>query len=317
MGRRLSLAFAAAGSLVWLCCVSTRAADQDAARAASDDQFVTVTAGGRPVLKYRFGQVPFKPYVAELYSPNGVQVLRDSPSDHKHHHALMLALGAGGVDFWSENAQCGAQRHVRLTPATVASTPSGRRVRFTHDLQWIGPAQKEPILAERRTIDVWATADPAATLATWHSDLQPAPGRAQVELSGAHYFGLGVRFVTSMDGKGQFRTDSGRLGDSVRGSERVGPAKWCAYTAAAEGKPVTLALFDSPANPRHPAAMFTMTAPFAYVSATLNLWKQPLVLKADAPPLALRYGIAVWDGDVGTPEIERLYRKWIELDHGP
>lgn len=300
----------------WTCCPAVPAADLPALGATSDAHLITVAASGRPLLKYRFGGMPRKPYVAELYSPSGRQVLRDSPQDHKHHHALMLALGAGGVDFWSENENCGSQRHVGMTPPEVTATAAGRAIRFTQELEWAGPGQKEPILSERRTIDTSCEQDVPATLVTWRSRLQPAAGRAEVELSGAHYFGLGVRFVTSMDGTGKFRTDSGQLGEVVRGTERVGPAKWCAYSAPVDGKSVTLALFDSPHNPRHPAPMFTMTAPFAYVSATLNLWKQPLVLKASTSPLILRYGIALWDGDVDQQVIERLYAKWVQSDRG-
>ena len=311
------LPLAATVVCVWLaCCAAGQTADLPALGATSDAHFITVAASSRPLLKYRFDGVPRKPYVAELYSPSGRQVLRDSPQDHKHHHALMLALGAGGIDFWSENEKCGSQRHVRMTSPEITATAAGHAMRFTQELEWTGPGQKDPILSERRTIAASREQDGPATLVTWHSRLQPAAGRADVELSGAHYFGLGVRFVTSMDGTGKFRTDSGQLGEIVRGTERVGPAKWCAYSAPVDGKPVTLALFDSPHNARHPAPMFTMTAPFAYVSATLNLWKQPLVLKAGAPPLNLRYGIALWDGEVDQQVIERLYAKWVQRDRG-
>ena len=99
----------------------------------------------------------------------------------------------------------------------------------------------------------------------------------------------------------------------VRGEERVLATKWCAYTAAADGKPVTLALFDYPDNPRHPAAMFTMAEPFAYLAATLNLWKQPMQVAA-GKPLQLRYGVALWDGEAQREEIERAYRAWIDWE---
>ena len=45
-----------------------------------------------------------KPYADQLFSPAGVQVLRDSPLDHKHHHGLMYALAVDGVNFWEEFA---------------------------------------------------------------------------------------------------------------------------------------------------------------------------------------------------------------------
>ena len=86
---------------------------------------------------------------------------------------------------------------------------------------------------------------------------------------------------------------------------------WCAYSAAADGKPVTVAMFDDPKNPRHPATWFTMDAPFAYLAATLNLSKEPLPIES-AEPLTLRYAVAVWDGDVGPEKIGKLYGQLVK-----
>ena len=72
---------------------------------------------------------------------------------------------------------------------------------------------------------------------------------------------------------------------------------------------VTVALFDHPSNVRHPARMFTMTAPFAYLAATLNLWKETLKLEPGTT-LKLVYGVAVWDGNVEPAQVEALYRRW-------
>jgi hypothetical protein len=102
----------------------------------------------------------------------------------------------------------------------------------------------------------------------------------------------------------------------VRGTERLTPDRWCAYTAKADGKEVTVAIFDSPDNPRHPNRVFTMTRPFAYLSATLNLWKEPMKLDV-SKPLALCYGVAVWDGTVKRADIESLYKQWVKQTRKP
>lgn len=49
----------------------------------------TIRDGTRTVLEYRTMASPIKPYVRELSTPGGAQILRDSPADHKHHHGLM------------------------------------------------------------------------------------------------------------------------------------------------------------------------------------------------------------------------------------
>lgn len=254
-------------------------------------------AGDRVVLEYRHDPAAFKPYVAQLTTPAGVAVLRDSPHDHVHHHALMFALGAGGVNFWEERPECG--RQVQQPPAVEAGGIAQR-------LDWTG---KDGVvrLVEDRSIRLKASED--VTLVTWTSRLQAPAGVDSVELTGSHYYGLGARFVTSMDVGATFLFPEKVEGVVVRGTEKLTPARWCAVTGLAGDKPVTFAVFDAPTNPRPPAQMFTMTAPFAYVSATLNLWKQPLVLKS-GETLPLTYGVALWDGRRGADEIERACRDW-------
>lgn len=275
----------------------------DGLTAAMDATGVTIRAPHGPALRYRASDVPFKPYVAELYTPSGVQILRDSPHDHKHHHALMFAVAAAGVDFWAETPACGKQ-----LGRSLEASRTGSGAQLSQELAWVGPGASEPVLLEKRTVEVLDGELPA-TLLTWRSRLAPPPGTASVTLTGSHYFGLGMRFVTSMDQGGRFFNPENIEGPIVRGSERVTPVRWMAYAAEADGKPVTVALFDSPANPRHPATMFTM-APFAYLSATLNLWKEPLTVAADSP-LDLRYGVALWDGHPAPEQVESLYRLWV------
>jgi len=250
---------------------------------------VVLRSGGKPAAEYHAECTPFKPYVAQLYSPNGVAVLRDNVPDHLHHHGLMFAVGVNGVDFWAEKPTCGKQLQRKLET---------RDNSLTQWLDWTAPDGKV-LMAEERTV----TAHPGpVTLLTWRSRLS---AQDTVTLTGSHYFGLGMRFVTAMDKIARFINSANATGDVVRGSERLAPAKWSACIA----NNVTVAIFDHPQNLRHPARMFTMNVPFAYQSATLNLWKEPFTLKE---PLDLRYGVAVWDGEQTAEQIEQVYRRWLK-----
>jgi len=85
-----------------------------------------------------------------------------------------------------------------------------------------------------------------------------------------------------------------------------------AYTAKLEGEPVTVALFDHPSNPV-PMTAFTMgypDSPFAYLSATMNLHRKPVKLEA-GQSFAIKYRIAVWDGEVSRETVEALYREFV------
>lgn len=298
-------------SVLCLWAISARAKDVsvDAHNGAT-----TVTVDGEPLLEYYHQPNPTKLYVSRWFSPGGVQVLRDSPHDHVHHHALMYAIGIDDVDFWTEGTprQCGRQlSKAYSTASTVDERGKGEAV-IKQRVNWVAPAQ-EVLAEEARTIRAHIGAVDGASLLTWRFKLCPAEGRESIKLWGRHYFGLGMRFVQSMDeGNSEFLMAGGAEGTPVRGTEKLTRCAWCAVHGNVQGKPVTVAMFDAPSNPRHPAAWFTMTRSFAYVAATLQLHEDPLVVTHEES-LHCRYGLALWDGTIGREGIENAYRKWLQL----
>ncbi|OHB78128.1 MAG: hypothetical protein A2W31_02950 [Planctomycetes bacterium RBG_16_64_10] len=286
------------------------AAGQARLQVERDETAVSVRMGDQLCLRYRFGNVPYKPYVEQLLTPQGVNVLRDAPHDHLHHHALMFAVAVEGVNFWEEQRAPGRQARRGTGRAAVDETDGISQVRLSQQLDWIDPRNEQPLLQETRTIVVYAGPTQDATLVTWQARLAVPAGRTAATLTGSPYFGLGVRFVESMDDGGQFQNANGAT--RVAGTNNTRSA-WCAYQALANGKPVTLAMFDHPENVRFPATWYTMgdkPGEFAYLSGTLNLKQQPLTIAADHP-LALRYGVALWDGQVAAGAIEKAYRWWV------
>ena len=275
---------------------------------ASAPDVQVVKDGDRPVMEYRYGGDLFKPYVSKLFSPRGVNVLRDQIADHPHHHGLMFAVSVDGVDFWAETKACGREVSKSKDNPSGFSWATG----LENQLVWVGPEGGTALASEDRRITVHRHDGLGVTLLTWRTKLSAAEGKPSIKLTGSHYFGLGMRFVQSMDGADDFFTPAGKAaGETVRGNERLVRGKWCAYTAEVDGKPVTVAMFDSPGNVR-PAWWFIMAKPFAYMSATLNLHREPLVVEA-GKPLTLTYGVAVWDGKVKAEEIEKLYARWLDL----
>jgi hypothetical protein len=293
----------------------TARAEEGNLRVEKDQKsFVTILDGRRPVLRYRYQSNPNKPYVDQLFSPSGVQVLRDAVPDHPHHHGLMYALTVDKVNCWEES-KTGGRETGKPIAAMQSTVHDGRgRAGFVQQLQWMGPKSDKPLLVERREIDMLTAADLGATLIEWRTHLETPPGKESVKLSGNFYFGLGMRFPASMDAGGRHFNADDKQGEDVRSNSWLTRVRWTAYTAKADGKPVTIAMFDHNDNFRHPAAFYTKEKPFAYLSATLNQWKEPVELKADKP-LDLRYGVAVWDGEADKAAVEKLYRRWLELSN--
>ena len=291
-------------------------ASRSSYRFSIDANNLVIRADEEVLLHYRYGDAQPKSYVREVFTPNGIGVLLDSPPDHVHHHALMFACAVDGVDFWADDVlhstgnKPGRQKHRRFP--SIGADSSGRWLGLEEDLTWVSPADETPMLQEQRIIRLRRSTEPAATLLTWRCRLAVPEGKKSAVLTGSHYHGLGLRFIRSMDAAGEFRNPDNNPGTIFRGEERLRRSRWCAYTARANGKVVTVAMFDDPDNPRHPATWFTMAKPFAYMSATLKLHEEPLnVLKGK--PLALRYGVALWDGRAEMAQIDALYKQWIAM----
>lgn len=287
---------------------------QEPLQVTVDANCVWVRSGESPMLRYRYADAPFKPYVKELYTPGGLNVLLDAPSDHLHHHALMFAVAVNELNFWEETPTAGRQEQDGQVTVAHVRHKSGPGVCFYTAPAWarVDATSRRTELFESRAIEVCQVDKLHATVVTWRSELISPRPRRRATLSGSHYFGLGMRFVRSMDDGAFFNAD-GKEGTVFRGEEKLVRSDWCAYTAALDGKPVTVAMLGHPDNPRHPTTWFTMARPFAYLSATLNLHAEPLAMDA-GDRLVLRYATVAWDGKVGPRQVNRAYQ-WFTDDY--
>ena len=257
---------------------------------------------GKSLARYRLRDVPFKPYIDELRTPSGKNVLRDAPADHLHHHALMYAIRVGGHNFWEESdSNAGKQVTVqdRITNNSVES-----------EIDW-NTSEQKTLLKETRKISVYREGD--VTLLDWQSTLKATEDTVLGSKDVGHYNGLGLRFVEEMDKGGRFFNDTGKHDDQiVRGDERLTRCRWMAYTANLAGTPVTVAIFDHPSNPV-PMSAFTMGDSndiFAYMSATMNLHRKPVELKG-GETFMFQYRIAVWDGEVSPETVEKKHLEFV------
>jgi hypothetical protein len=178
-------------------------------------------------------------------------------------------------------------------------------------VDWVGPEGAPLFLQEERRIEVSPASDSTVNIITWECRFVLPSDKPAAKITGSRYQGLGMRFVKAMDTGGQFLNATGKPGVPRNPQWKdwnVDGAAWCAYTAAVEGKLVTVAMFSDPQNAR-PASWFTMNDPFAYISGTLSVDREPLMLEP-GKPLRLRYGIALWDGKAGEAAIAKAWKAW-------
>ena len=295
-----------------------------------DDSRTSITASltkfdfwlnDKRLAQYRSAPVPFaahaalKPYIETLKTPSGKNILRASPHDHLHHHALMYALKVGDTNFWEELVpNAGKQMTNDVQYIAVANSPTGRPT-VKSEINWRSNTQS--LLLETREISVTdrntVSERPDAVLLDWQSTLR-APEETVLGGAGSgHYYGLGMRFVQEMDKGGRFFNSTGTNdGEIVRGDERLTRCRWMGYTAKVDGEPVTVAVFDHPSNPV-PMTVFTMGdggGAFAYMSATMNMHREPIRLAA-GQTFAVKYRVVVWDGEVPPEVVEERYREFV------
>lgn len=291
---------------VCIACNLVFAQDTGQLKISIDKDKLTISCDAKPRMVYAYRAVPAKPYIKRLATPGGVNILRDAPHDHLHHHGLMFAVKIDDTNFWEEKNNPGLQSHESFRNVDVSDKGKNSRAIFTDILNWTSFDSKKVILKENRNISL--TQSDNATVLTWQTVLKTPEGTEQVKIGGSHYFGLGMRFVKSMDNNGKFINASGKKGKELRSTHWLVPAKWCAYRASVDGKPVTVAMFDHPKNFR-PVTWFTMLKPFSYLSATLEYHEKPFVLKAKKE-LTLKYGVIIWDGKQSKEVIEKAYQIW-------
>jgi len=231
---------------------------------------------------------PNKPYIAQLFAPGEkpVPLLEDSPADHFHHHALMFALNVDDTDFWTEKDIKNPGRQEVMESVTMASGDG-----CDQKLRWLA-TDGTPLLDESRRVRVRVEGKgvDAVHWLDWETTLNPAAGREAVRLSGSSYYGLGMRFLPAWANQGEFIWADPATSPAVC-AQKVTAGDWCAVRSTIEGRPVTVLMIAHPANPR-PGEWFTMSKPFCYLSATLNLEKKPFTL-AKGQRWTLRYSLAV------------------------
>jgi hypothetical protein len=275
-----------------------------AAFVAAAEPKTALQKDGKTVANYAAVPTSFKPYIDELRTPSGKNILRDAPHDHLHHHALMYATRVGGHNFWEENdPNAGKQITTQLDTVGKGAIES--------NIDWNVPESKTLVQEVRKISLVPQTEN--VTLLDWQSTLKAVNDTVLGDAGSGHYHGLGMRFVPEMDKGGRFFNSTGKNdGEIVRGDERLTPCRWMAYMAKLEGQPVTVALFDYPSNPI-PMTAFTMGdagGAFAYMSATTNFYRKPIPLKA-GETFSVKYRVAVWDGEISPETVEKAYSNYI------
>lgn len=276
----------------------------------------TVLYQGRKLMVYATTPQSFKPYVKELCTLKGDNLLRDAPHDHLHHHALMYGIKVNGVNFWEETPGCGVQKVVGTsTPEYTVNARNQPQAILRQVIHWVTPEEaflpdtaRVALLIEQRTLTLTVTEGRQEVALHWRADFEAGTKTNQVTLGGANYHGLGMRFLAELDGLAAHRNADGPP-DLSDNRQEVTPHAWGSVAFAVPGKPATIAIFGHPSNARNPATFFTMRTPFAYLSATQGLDKEPLVYRS-GERFRLSYLITLYPDLRPAEALQRRAQEW-------
>jgi hypothetical protein len=229
---------------------------------------------------------------------------------------LMYGIKVNGINFWEETAGCGVQKAVEASPPEIARNEAGLpQARMIQVLYWLAPedaflpnTNAPALLIERRTLTLTLDPDNRETALHWKSEFVVGSKTNVVTLTGANYHGLGMRFLKELDALAVHFTPEGKP-DLAGGRQDVSAHRWEAVAFDNPGQPATIALFNGPGNARGDVLYFAMKTPFAYVSATQRLDREPLVYHR-GERFELNYLVTLYPELKASDALAERGRKW-------
>ena len=229
--------------------------DQTGVRLADSANGLDVMFGGERFTSYNLdGGGARRPFLHPIIGPAGEILTRNFPmvegvpgetTDHPHHRGIWLAHGeVNSVDNWSEYENAGFTVH--LVCSTLDDGPVYGRV--VAEADWVTPDRNAVLLRETRDMTFYDLGDARAI------DLHVSLTAAEQDA----LFGdtkeaamVAVRVASTMDEVrgGRVENADGAAGEAEVFGRR---SPWCDYSGPVGGRTLGVALFDHPANFRHP-----------------------------------------------------------------
>ncbi len=238
------------------CATRTGSHANDHVRVFETNNVVRVEFDGQLFTEYHFRDVS-RPFLYPLLGPNGEHFTRrwpqedvpDEEHDHPHHHAFWFAHGdVNGVDLWSEADKAGKTVHqyfLEQSSGPDRGVIATRNEWRDKDGKLLGHGQETLVFhrpkGPERIID--------CTFTVFAS-------QGEMVLGDTKEGTFAIRVAESMrvmqpknqPGRGHMVSSTGEKDGAVWGKR----ADWVDYHGPIGGKTSGIAIFDHPANPRHP-----------------------------------------------------------------
>jgi hypothetical protein len=278
----------------------------------SRDQ-IDVTVAGKPFTTFHYGEESGKPYLSPIRAASGKVVSRLYPMeqipgesrDHLHHTGLWFSFDdVNGTKLWENDPSYTKPGIGRI----VVRSAEWKGDALLATMEWRDAAGKV-LLVENRTMtfphDAKLRAIDFTIVLTAAQDVtfgDTKEGAFAIRLAEAFTERKGAKMVDA----------DGRAGMAKVWGKR---SNWVDYTAEVEGERLGVAMFDHPANPRHPTywhardyGLFALN-PFGRAafdpSQEESHWKLP---KGQA--LTFRWRVVIHPGDAESGHVADLYKDY-------
>lgn len=245
--------------------LSIPAASADSVSVERHADRIEVSLGGQPFTTFYFGPATRKPYLHPLRAADGTIVTRRYPmeqvegeqTDHAHHRGVWFSHGqVNGFDFWANEAtQSPRAKKGTIVLDAIAAAEACRGVgRIEASFAWNAP-DGERLLTEDRAM--WFQRAGGDNVVDFEIELTAAA--ETVRFGDTKEGTFGVRVATELEEPhpeargiprtGRIRNAEGRTTEAQAWGKR---SAWVDYAGSIGGTPLGIAIFDHPANPRHP-----------------------------------------------------------------
>jgi hypothetical protein len=300
---------------------------------------IEVTIGGQPFTTYYFTAEVAKAYLMPLRTTSGIVLTRGfpvgnqvseadrkSPSFEPHQRPLYFGHGdISGVDFWTEEVfnglLSGAAARAQAPPAArraygrmalvkiedAKGGPDAGAIRARFHLE--DPARR--ILAEETQAFTFRGGDDSRTI---DCEFVIQAGLNPVVFGDTKEGTFGIRLRQELSAPHDHMINS--LGAQGEPAIWGKPADWVAYSGTIDGKPVGIAVFDSPTSFRHPttwhARAYGLFAanPFGAREFTNDPNRDASWTLPEGKSLAFRYRVVIYDGARTPAQLGEMYRQY-------
>lgn len=233
---------------------SASAAASEGVQITDQDGKLRITIGGEPFSEYVY-QGASRPFLYPILGPGGLPMTRNWPMkevageerDHPHHRSLWWAHGeVNGHDFWSESAKAGKTVHEKFI-----EVKSGGDLGVIRSANKLVAKDGTVIATDERTIRIHNRQE--VRILDFEVTVHASNG--ELTFGDTKEGTMALRLNESMRLVRDKKPGPGHIVNSegVRDGETWGKrAQWVDYYGPVDGQVVGVAIFDHPANPRHP-----------------------------------------------------------------